>query len=78
MPDRIVLDGVTVDDAALPQDTVTAILPSYDPAFAPDKPYPYGTPRQVSASVCSVSGKPVTVCEHPIQYPTLADWHIEG
>lgn len=73
MPQRIELCGLEVDDTAMEQGLPLYIFPDYDPAYAPDKPYAYGTPQHVTAHVTVRTGRPIALCRDAAQYPALAD-----
>ncbi len=78
LPEKIIIEGVTIKDENIVSDDLTYyVFPNYDNDFAPDKPYPYGTPKQTSIGVTSNAGRKVLPFEHPEQYPTLADLIIE-
>lgn len=78
MPGTITLDGLTIDDEHAAEDVLSyAILPDYDPSFAPGRPYPYGTPSHVTAHVVSLAGKEIRLCEKPEQYPDLEKNAVE-
>ena len=78
MPKTIVIDNLTVDDSELPEETAVAVFPDYDPDFAPGKPYPYGTPTDVTARITSHSGRVIRLCEKPEQYPALKGLEIRS
>ena len=74
MPATIVIDGLLIDDSHLTNpNLVYYLFPDYDAEFAPDKPYPYGTPKQVIAGgIRSRAGREIRPFRKPEQYPDLA------
>lgn len=72
MPENIVLENVTIKDENISAENLTYYLfPDYDGTFAPGKPYPYGTPKNVSAKLTSNAGREVKICEKAAEYPYL-------
>lgn len=72
LPEAIVIDGLTVRDEELKADHLSyVVFFDYDQNFAPGKPYPYGTPKQVTVSIASNAGRPIALCEKPEEYPGL-------
>ncbi|MBQ9692785.1 MAG: hypothetical protein IJV70_06475, partial [Clostridia bacterium] len=70
MPENIVLENVTIKDENISAENLTYYLfPDYDGSFAPGKPYPYGTPKNVTAKLTSNAGRAVKVCEKAEEYP---------
>ena len=69
LPENIRLE-LTIQDAHLPQEDLSfTIFHNYDPSFAPDKPYPFGTPKQLQAKISVASGKCPTLCPNPALFP---------
>ena len=79
MPAEIVIENLLIDDADVPPDAVEAyaVFPVYDSEFAPDKPYPYGTPKQVTVSARVASGKKLIPLAAPALYPHLQELCIK-
>ena len=74
MPATVVIDGLLIDDSHLTNpELVYYLLPDYDAEFAPDKPYPYGTPQQVIVKgIRSLAGHKILPFRKPEQYPALS------
>ena len=69
LPEQIELE-LTVDDTHLPQkDLFYVIFHEYDPGFAADKPYPYGTPKELKAKVVSIGRRKVELCQNSNRFP---------
>lgn len=78
MPENIVIDGLTVNDSNIEADDLCYYLfPDYDPTFAPNKPYPYSTPKNVSAKISTKSGREIKICEKPEEYPFIFDMELD-
>ena len=73
MPDKIVIDDLLIDDTDSPEDAEAYLFFNYDKTYAPDKPFPYVTPTDVTVNnVRTVSGRTIAPAEFPEQYP-IAD-----
>jgi len=69
LPEALELD-LTIEDAHLPhRDVSYVIFQDYDPDFAPGKPYPFGTPKRLTAHVRSAAGRQVALCQYPDRFP---------
>ncbi|MBO7176528.1 MAG: hypothetical protein J6W14_04080, partial [Clostridia bacterium] len=79
MPKAIVIDGLVIDDRHLPHDDLTySLFPNYDKEFSPNKPYPYGTPKQVIAKgIRTLSGREIRAFVNPLQYPALSEFTLD-
>jgi hypothetical protein len=74
MPETVTVDGLIIQDSALAdKDLSYYLFPNYDSAYAPDKPFPYGTPKNVTVAITTASGKAVALCEDPALYPSLGN-----
>ena len=69
------VDGLVIDDRCLPNEKLTYFLfPNYDKEFSADKPYPYGTPTNVTArNIRSLAGREICTFAVPAQYPALSE-----
>ena len=72
MPETIVVDGLQINDADVPGDLSYVLFSEYDPNFDEKKPYPYGTPKTLTAHVSVESGRTIALSPHPKAYPNLA------
>lgn len=75
MPERIAIENLTIDDTHIDDPGLTyAVFPDYDSEYNDNKPYPYGTPRNVVLSgIRSRSGREIVLCRRAEEYP-----HLEG
>jgi hypothetical protein len=77
MPARISIDGLRVDDSALPASHAgTAVFGDFTPPSSGAKkevPYPYAKTREVRlAKITIASGKPLTISRHPEMVADMA------
>jgi hypothetical protein len=72
MPERIIIDGLHIDDSRLPKDYVgPALFADFDPHGNPadKKKYPYIKTREVILkNITTASGKPLSICENPNRF----------
>ncbi len=70
---------IVIEDAHLPNpELLYRLFPDYDADFAVGKPYPYGTPKQVTAKgIRSRAGREILPFRRSEQYPSLAGLTLE-
>lgn len=73
MPHTLEIDGLTIEDENLGEEyTDLYILPTYDPTFRPDKPFPIvPTKKLILANITLKSGRSYEIMQDPAMYPTL-------
>ena len=73
MPETIVVDGLTIKDRDVPGDHSYVLFSSYDPHVDEDKPYPYETPKHLTASVTVESGRSIALAADLRAFPHLRE-----
>ena len=69
LPERVIIDGLYVDDHEFLGDEPLFVFDDYDKEFSKDKPYPYITTKYLEVSgVESKSGKKMSVARSPELY----------
>ena len=76
LPDTMQIDLQICDSHLTEQDVSYTMFPDYDPDFAPDKPYPFGTPRKLSARICVDSNRKIIFCQNIKQFPKRKDYFL--
>lgn len=72
MPRSIVIDGLRIMDGTTDKNKPLYILPNYDPAFTPDKPYAYETVKELRCSgIVSDAGREILIYENEQMYHGL-------
>ena len=70
---------LTIDDAHLTRDDISYVLiHAYDSEFAPGKPYPFGTPKQLRAQVTCTSGRRIALSQNPEEFPDREAYCLAG
>ena len=73
MPHTFEIDGLAIEDGDLgDQYTKLYILPTYDPTFRTDKPFPIvPTKKLILSRIQTKSGKKYEIMQDPAMYPQL-------
>lgn len=75
LPESITLENFVIRDEHLPQtDIQYVIFHDYDPDYAPGKPFPFATPKQLTAQVTVTSGREIKPFRYPEKFPNRSDY----
>jgi hypothetical protein len=80
MPETIIVDGLTVKDKDLVGDLSYVLFSGFDPHFEEGKPYPYETPKHLTARVSVESGRKIALSADMRAFPHLneSDMTVEA